>query len=261
MPNISAQDLRWLLKDKYGWDAQQISEAQEYSAEIKKDIQRIEAGEPLQYVIGWVNFLGCKINLSHKPLIPRPETEFWVEKFIAQQDTSTTKKILDLCCGSGCIGIAVLYHLPNVRLDFADISLRAIEQTTENVELNSISKNRFRVLRSDLFKHVSDKYNAILCNPPYVDPDGEFSAELAYEPPKALFAQNHGLGLIQSIISQVENHLKPGGELWLEFGKGQEKAVEQFCKTLGRNIKIESDQYNIKRFAILSTKSASHPQN
>ncbi len=251
MPNVSDQNLHWLLKDKYGWDAQKIAGAQTFPSEIQKDIQRLEAGEPLQYVIGWVNFLGCRIDLSYKPLIPRPETEFWTEKFIASHKKMNALEILDLCCGSGCIGIAVLRHLPNMQLDFADISARAIEQTTKNIDLNTIAKSQYRIFRSNLFEKISGRYDAILCNPPYVDPDGEVSAELLYEPTESLFAQNHGLGLIEKIISEMENHLKPDGEMWLEFGKGQEKAVEEFCRKLGRNAHIEQDQYGINRFAIM----------
>lgn len=256
------QTLRWILKDKYNWDEKRIVEAvvgseKNLPPEVIRDLTRIAAGEPLQYVIGWVNFLGCRIDLSYRPLIPRPETEFWTEKFlerVKKQQGRGELKILDLCCGSGCIGIAVLKSLPQAHVDFADISEAALKQTARNLEINGGEAVRFQLVHSDLFSAISGEYDYILCNPPYVDRAGKTSVVLAYEPEQSLFAQNHGLDLIQKIISTFEKHVKKGGELWMEFGQGQEKSVQQFCQSLGQTVRVEmgQDQYGVVRYVVVT---------
>jgi len=259
--SIDLQTLRWLLSDKYHWTPTQIHDfspaSTNLSPEIQKDLARLEAGEPIQYVIGWVDFLGCHIDLSYKPLIPRPETEFWVEQVIKNvkaERGEAPKKILDLCCGSGCIGIAILKHLPQSHVDFVDISTTALEQTQHNLKLNNIDDSRYTTIQSNLFEQLgNDTYDLILTNPPYVDPQAKLDGGLRFEPPEALFAQNHGLALIEKIISTYQNHLKPNGKLYMEFGMGQEKEIEQYCeKNRLKTSEFHKDQYGIVRWIMLN---------
>ena len=107
---INPKERAWLLRDKY-----QGMVAPAFLADVKK----LEQGEPLDYVIGWREFLGCRIGLSERPLIPRVETEFWTElviKKIGQQPA----KVLDIFAGSGCVGLAVLKHCPRAEVIFVD---------------------------------------------------------------------------------------------------------------------------------------------
>ena len=258
--SIDPQTLRWLLRDKYHWTPTQIHDfsqtSAELSPEIQKDLERLETGEPIQYVIGWVNFLGCHIDLSYQPLIPRPETEFWVEQVIKNvkaEGGEQPKKILDLCCGSGCIGVALLKHLPESHVDFVDISNTALQQTQHNLQLNDIDNSRYTIIQSNLFEQLHDNtYNLILTNPPYVDPQAKLDSGLHFEPPEALFAQNHGLALIEQIISSYQNHLKSNGKLYMEFGMGQEKEIAEFCKKNHyKNPEFHKDQYGIVRWVTL----------
>src|SRR5258708_29407862 len=165
MDATSLQSYRWLFRDKYRLPESKIEEIlQDLSLAppgFRADVLRLKVGEPIQYVIGWVPFLGCEIDLSFKPLIPRPETEFWTGQVIEEIHKRVVKgdqvlEILDLCCGSGCIGIAFLKHLPNVRVDFADIQEDAIRQTRLNLENNKIDDSRWQIFHSDLFVKVSD---------------------------------------------------------------------------------------------------------
>jgi HemK-like putative methylase len=255
---ISQQDLRWIIQDKYHGD---------FAAPgLAEDKKRLEAGEPLAYVIGWTPFLNCQIDLSLKPLIPRPETEFWVGEVIyGLKDeklggfaVTAQLQVLDLCCGSGCIGIALLKNLPNVTVDFADISETAIKQTKINLQKNSLPNDnltkRSRTFVTDLFNNlpVGQQYDLIVCNPPYVDRFGDFAPEIAHEPAQALFAQSHGLALIEQVINQSKRYLKLGGKLILEFGEGQENEVAMMSrKAAWADCRAHGDQYDVIRWAEL----------
>jgi release factor glutamine methyltransferase len=255
-PSEITDQLRWLLKDKYHWTELQITEylarPVELSAQMEEDIKRLQAGEPIAYVIGWVKFLGCHIDLRLKPLIPRPETEFWTEKVIAAVKNRGEEqlRVLDLCCGSGCIGIALLKHLPQTQVTFTDISAAAVEQTRLNLELNACAAERWSVTHSDLFAELQNQqFDCIVCNPPYVDLAGSFSPTVEFEPAEAIFAQNHGLELIHKIILDVEKHLLPGGELYMEFAQGQADEIVQLWPAVTKNnVQFLPDQFGVVRY-------------
>jgi release factor glutamine methyltransferase len=260
---IDRQDIRWLLSEKYHWPIEKIAEFLQHSTspdltpEIEKDFERLAAGEPIDYVIGWKKFLRCHIDLSLKPLIPRPETEFWVEKMIKELKPSETVKdfkVLDLCCGSGCIGIALLKYWPMAYVEFADISETALKQTELNLKFNENERgsSRFTLTHSDLFSSVKNTlYDFIVCNPPYVNPSGEFAVGLKWEPSNALFAQKEGFALIEKVISELKTHLEKRGHFVLEFEKGQEGRVEGALKKAGfSKYSFGTDQYGIVRFVV-----------
>jgi release factor glutamine methyltransferase len=253
------QELRWLLKDKYGLSEEKIlallNDHVTQGSEIEKDISRLKAGEPLAYVIGWAPFLGLKIDLSQRTLIPRPETEFWVEQFIQEvlREKPTKKlEILDLCTGSGCITAAVLHHLPNTHVTAVDIDPKAVEQTRINLQSLNVSPDRWQILQSDLFEKVSGQFDYVLTNPPYVDPFGEFSPSVHHEPQHAIFAQKNGIELIEKIIFNIKKYLKTEGKMWLEFGEGQSAFIEELCNKEGLSVRIQPDQFGKHRYAIVS---------
>ncbi len=258
---IHPQDIRWLMTEKYHWEIPQVAAllqnltSPDLTPEIEKDLQRLAAGEPIDYVIGWKYFLRCHIDLSLKPLIPRPETEYWVEKVIRELkpvDTKKEFKVLDLCCGSGCIGIALLKHWQTAHIDFVDVSHAALQQTEINLKHNQVDPRRFATLQSDLFSSVENKrYDLIVCNPPYVNPSGEFAVSLQWEPTEALFAQKEGFVLIEKVISELKTHLEKRAHFVLEFEKGQESRVEEALKEAGfSNNSFGSDQYGVTRFVV-----------
>ncbi|MDO8520716.1 MAG: HemK/PrmC family methyltransferase [bacterium] len=150
----SNKERTWLLNEKYSGVE---------TPAFRTDLKRLERGEPLAYIIGWVDFLGCRIDLSARPLIPRPETEFWVEQAMAEVTSGqwlvasrkNSLKILDLFAGSGCIGIALLKHLPNAMVDFGEKDPRLCKQIEKNIALNAIDPKRTRVIQTDVFSNIT----------------------------------------------------------------------------------------------------------
>jgi release factor glutamine methyltransferase len=242
------------------------------------DCARLEAGEPLAYLIGHVPFLDCTIFLDSQPLIPRPETEFWTEHAIrAIQNGSQTFhsnerfgdacslliRVLDVCAGSGCVGVAVQKAIPEARVDFAEIELghhpTIIKNWNRNILENpntsiygSVNPN---VFGGDLFSEVPDeaKYDFILSNPPYIDPalDRTETSVKDFEPHQALYGGVAGIELIAEIIATAPRHLKPHGQLWLEHEPEQSKQIQELAKKAGFTVTTHHDQYQVERYSVL----------
>ena len=128
------------------------------TSEAEKDITRIQAGEPVDYVIGHTVFLGTTIDLKGYPHIPRPETEHWVSQAIADmQKGKGSVRVLDMFAGSGNVGIAVLKHMLSASVDFGEQNKTFCELIEENAAKNDIAKNRYRIFCSDLFSEIKDE--------------------------------------------------------------------------------------------------------
>ena len=149
--NIQNQ-IGWLLQEKYKG---------KLTNSAKQDIEKLAKREPLDYLIGFINFLDCKIDLSKKPLIPRIETEYWVDKLI-NEDFKLQKsnfKVLDMFAGSGAIGISIMRHIKNSKVVFSDSEVNCINQIKINCQINKIPKNRYKIIKSNVFKKVSGKFD------------------------------------------------------------------------------------------------------
>lgn len=271
---MTKHDLRFLLKDKYNLTETEIEaftsggviRSRDLAEGIKKDIRKLKKGYPLAYLIGWVEFLGCKIDLRHNPLIPRPETEYWVDKAVkvikdqpekAERELEELedqpgvkqrfsynynqivkiledqpRKILDIFCGSGCIGISVLKNIKIAHVTFADISECAIKQTKLNLKINKISANNYEIIKSDIFENVKDekdkllKFDCIFANPPYISKNDPIGKEVLYEPKETLFDDKN---IVEKFLKQAPDHLRPGGTIFMEFGYNQKKFIKSLC--------------------------------
>jgi len=212
------KEIGWLLKEKYHHKP---------TEKFYNDVKRLKAGEPVDYVIGFTNFLDYKIDLSKKTLIPRQDTAFWVEQELKNIKNG---KVLDIFSGSGCIGIAILKRRPKVLCDMADKDKKAIEQIKINCELNKIDKKRYKIIKSDIFKKAKGKYDFIFANPPYVATKKIYSVQksvLKYEPKIALFAGTDGLYYIRKLLVEAKNRLNSGGKIFMEFSGEQKPAIEK----------------------------------
>jgi release factor glutamine methyltransferase len=252
MQDMNSQEASWLLKEKYNG---------EKSEAFFADVARLEAGEPLAYLIDSIPFLGTTITLTSKPLIPRPETEFWVEKAITtiketQRVTERTMQVLDLCAGSGCIGVAVGNAIPESIVHFVELVTTHLPTITHNCEANNLPEARRKIIESDLFTGLrtepQPRYDFILSNPPYIDPkvDRAEASVKAYEPALALYGGWAGIELIARIITEAPNFLLPHGQLWLEHEPEQAELITELAKDLF-TVSIHTDQYGVNRFSKL----------
>lgn len=237
--DIPAGDREALIRDKYDGDR---------SADITDDLARLSAGEPLAYVIGWIPFLGVHIDLSSRPLIPRPETEYWTEvliKHLGQKYGDSTFSFLDLCAGSGAIGCAVKKALPNAKVFFGEIDEQHVEQIKRNIERSALDIPPENVRTSDLFAAFSGMtFDVVASNPPYVPDARELPhSVVGFEPARALFAGSDGLSLIQRIAVDAPQLVT--GELWLECDS---EHIEEVAKLL--NGAIHEDQYGRGRYVV-----------
>ncbi len=233
------QEIEWLLKEKYRGKP---------SAQFTKDMERLKKGEPLDYVIGFTDFLGCHIDLAKKPLIPRQETEYWVKKAIEQLGNKKHKlRILDMFAGSGCIGISIMRHIPHARVVFAEKDKKLIGQIKINCNLNKIDKKRYRIVTSDIFEHVKGTFDYIFANPPYIPKTRKNKIQpsvLHYEPKLALFGGNDGLFYIKKFLHQASSFLNPGGKIYMEFDVIQKKKIEALLKKFDyQQVEFLKDQY------------------
>lgn len=239
----------WLLKEKYNG---------EKTDGFFVDVLKLKAGVPLAYLIGHVPFLSATIYLDSHPLIPRTETEFWVEKAIADIRKFPNPKVLDLCAGSGCIGIAVLKALAEASVDFAEIDVAHHETIRKNREQNSIDASRGHIYGGNLFELITDMYDVILSNPPYIDASAGTVDEQVFhnEPHGALFGGHLGLELIERIIAEAPTHLTPNGRLYIEHEPHQSARIQACGLRYGFSVQTMSDQYNIERYSVLARTSA-----
>ncbi|MFA5369018.1 MAG: HemK family protein methyltransferase [Candidatus Paceibacterota bacterium] len=193
---------------------------------------------PDAYKKGYKDFLGIKIDLSKRPLIPREETECWVDTVIEEikeRIKSEKKQIncLDLFSGSGCIGIAVLSKISEANCDFGEIDDNFLEQIKINLDLNKIDSKRYNIIKSDVFFGVLKKYDFILANPPYVAEkriDEVGRDVIKYEPSIALFAGSDGMDFIKIFLNDAFNYLKQNGCAFVEIDPQQKELIEQIMK-------------------------------
>ncbi len=237
------EDMTFLIRDKYSGHT---------AVDLAADLARLEAGEPLAYVIGWVPFLNLKIWLASHPLIPRPETEWWTRECIQENKNAASLRVLDLCAGSGAIGLSLLEALPMSQVSFAELSPEHTEQIKENILKNNLDAFRADIRASDLFESFAeDRWNLIVCNPPYIPIDRKLESSVTdFEPREALFSGHDGMELIRRIVAELPRHLLPGGQVWMECDVSNIAETSALLTTAGCSVEIRNDQYGRARVVV-----------
>lgn len=196
--------------------------------DLKEKISLIEKfqlwrNKPIQKIIGYIIMADVKIDLSKKVLIPRYETEELIYQTINFIRENQYKEILDLCCGSGFIGIALKKYFNEINVCQSDIDKNAIKQTIINLKLNNIKNN---VIQSNMFENINKKFDLIVSNPPYLskkDINLISKSVLKFEPHKALFAKKDGLEFYEIIEKNLNKYLKKNGMIILEINPNNEE--------------------------------------
>lgn len=194
--------------------------------QIRSGLQRLVAGEPIEYVLGEIDFYGCRIKVDQRALIPRLETEVLVDFMIPR-----IKKISsawDLCCGSGCIGIALKKKMPDVNVVLSDLSQEALALAKENALLNRVD---VQCVEGDLLApFVGMKTDLMIANPPYLSLQEYFSLDPSvrdFEPKMALVGGRQGTEIYERLAEEMPLFLNPGAQVFLEIGSTQKEEMQK----------------------------------
>ncbi len=214
---------------KLGISKREAEELLKVSKNIDNDYQKLLLGYPIQYLIGYVNFYGNKINVNKNVLIPRYETEYLVEKTITycKKIFNRKVKILDLCTGSGAIGISIKKEI-DCDVVLSDISKEALKIANENCKENNVD---IKLIQSDLLNSISDQFDIVVSNPPYINKKIKIMKTVYdYEPHLALFADEEGIYNYRKIFEQIKKNLNNKYILAFEIGFEQKDKLNSLAK-------------------------------
>lgn len=226
--------------------------------EMSRCVERITSGEPLAYILGEWDFYGMTLQVSPAVLIPRDDTCAVTEMAIKKAlFLDQSPRILDLCTGSGCIGLAIANRVKDARVTLADISKDALAVAKKNITLQKLS-GRVSCVSADALDAPAaflGKFDMIVSNPPYITTQEmlELPDSVAdYEPHLALHGGEDGLNFYRNIAKKYKNALKPGGYLCFEFGMGQGDAVCEILEMNGYTVLERSSDYNARERAVIA---------
>ena len=230
------------------------------SAKVRRLLQRRIKGEPVQYIIGHIEFLGLCIRVGKGVLIPRPETELLVQEVVETVKSSgknslrikhyASRTFLDLCTGTGCIALALAREFPDAVVYGTDLSKEALAYAKKNAKKNTIKNARFS--QGSLFDAVEGKrFDIITANPPYIRRDEieTLQPEIRdWEPVAALDGGMDGIDFYRAILSAARGYLNPNGFMFLELGYDQAEGVQKIARAEGfREITVIKDYAGIGR--------------
>lgn len=223
---------------------------EEELAPLRELVRRRGQGEPLQHLLGTVEFAGRTFLCDKRALVPRPETEQLVEKIAECRLQNAECRLLDVGTGSGVIALSLAARFPDARITATDISEDALALARENAERLGLT-NRIEFVRSDLLLYVNHVYDLIVANLPYVAvrERGALSREVLRDPEIALFGGERGDEIMRRLIEAAPAHLRPGGLLALELGLGQaDDLAALLAEKNYHDIKREADYAGVTRF-------------
>ncbi|HPF83358.1 MAG TPA: peptide chain release factor N(5)-glutamine methyltransferase [Bacilli bacterium] len=222
--------------------------------ELEEGINKLKQGIPVQYIVGNVDFYGNIFEVNQNVLIPRFETEELVERTLNYISDYFNKNvnILDIGTGSGCIAITLKKQLENMaNVDAIDISEDALEVAKKN---STVLNTKINFFHSNIFENVSNKYDIIISNPPYISYDEEIMDIVKNnEPNLALYATNDGLYFYEQILKDASKYLNNRSIIAFEIGYTQGNKIKEIAKKYFPNsiVKLEKDLQNKDRFIFI----------
>lgn len=223
----------------FTWPEQLLTNIQQKEAEAL--LQRRLTGEPMAYILGEQEFYGYAFKVSPATLIPRPDTELLVERALALAPPDTLD-VLDLGTGTGAIALSLAKQKPSWQLLAVDKSAAALAIAEQNKVALNISNCTF--LLSDWFSEITQRFQMIVSNPPYIAPNDEHLSrgDVRFEPNSALVAEESGLADIVHLVNTAQSFLAPGGLLVLEHGYNQGPEVRRLMEAAGwQGVTTEQD--------------------
>ena len=225
----------------------------ELERQVRSLVDRHLAGEPVAYLIGEWEFYGLPLDISPDVLIPRPDTEVLAGQAIEYIQTLGECRVLDLCAGSGCIGLAVASQVPQARVVLGEYSDAALKVCRQNIRRSGLS-GRVVPIQADAREkpeRALGEFQCIVSNPPYIPHDdiaGLDTSVKDYEPHLALDGGEDGLDFYQTISGKWKDALAPGGRLYFEVGIGQADSVLRIMRAQGfGDIQVVKDLHGIPR--------------
>lgn len=224
-------------------------------------IERRIAGEPVAYITGEWEFFGIPLKVTADTLIPRDDSEILAQSAIdILHTTARNTRCIDLCTGTGCIGIAIASHVPNCRVVLADVSMNALAVARQNVQRLNLTR-MVTCIEADASQTppmLMGRFDLLVCNPPYIptsDIEGLDKSVRDYEPHLALDGGEDGLKFYRDIVTNWSSVIMAGGYIAFECGVGQAEAVKNILRTNGfDSIIIRKDTQNIDRAVIARKK-------
>ena len=226
----------------------------ELEKRVEALVQRRLAGEPVAYIVGEWEFYGLSLDISSDVLIPRSDTEVLAERGILKAKAAGEgARVLDLCAGSGCVGLAIAAHAPQCRVVLGELSEGALRVCKQNVRRNGLNA-RVTCLSVDAMEPPASTlwdFDVIVCNPPYI-PSGDIAgldvSVRDYEPLMALDGGPDGLDFYRFIAAKWKSAIRLGGSLLFEVGVGQAQDVEEILSQNGfEQIQTTADTQGIWR--------------
>ena len=242
--NHSSFVAEWLMRERLDWSKTEL--VMQYrnvmpASELKqfeRDFEEFLKGLPMQQIIGHEWFYNRKFKVTEDTLIPRPETEEWLEQVLTDLPQEPLS-IVDIGTGTGIIGLTVKLERPADDVTITDISKEAVDVAKENAQVLGAE---ITAELGDLFEPlVGKKFDAIISNPPYIS-EAEINvmdqSVLDYEPKSALFADEDGLAIYKRMAESIEKYLKPNGRIYLEIGYQQGDSVSRLFKNAFPDAKV-----------------------
>lgn len=251
--------LELVFRERKGWtytdfilkQTESVSEADKVL--IEEIVAQLSQHVPAQYLLGKVDFYGLEFAVDDRVLIPRPETEELVDLILAENSRAGLQ-VLDIGTGSGAIAISLAKKCLAWQVTAVDISADALAVAQENAQKHQVA---IKFIQSDLFEQVTDRFDLIVSNPPYIaeeDKDEVGLNVLHSEPHLALFAPENGLAIYRKIAEQARDFLQPDGKIYLEIGYKQGEAVQKlFAQAFPeKSVRVLQDSFGQDRMVVIA---------